>query len=320
MAEISHLYALLLMNGFIHNVVQSHLRWLTCLVLSIILVALLNIGLGDSKQLHLIDWLDVISEGGASLMVLAWILIIFSSRPAGRVTNFLIGGLLALFIALFQDAMDEGFHPREGSFWHIYLEFGLSIGMALITIALYLWRKEQLVINQQLKNRERLFREHTLVDHLTQISDINYLKSQLQREHEKALQSNQPFSLILLDINDFYLINREYGDEEGDNLLHSLCELLILNLGPDDLICRYAGDRFAVLLPNRDEQASRQIAGELDQAVTSFAYKTKRGDRLFLQACFSVVSGDGDSPEQILQRAKDELTKVKTLSSSGGDK
>lgn len=87
------------------------------------------------------------------------------------------------------------------------------------------------------------------------------------------------------------LINREHGYGEGDRVLQSVSQLLILNVRDSDLICRLAGDRFVALLPATEPARAQLIADELVQAVASYAHKIlQTGERLQLAATAVVVT------------------------------
>src|SRR5690606_11707925 len=108
-----------------------------------------------------------------------------------------------------------------------------------------------------------------------------YLRAQLQLALSEANDARQPLSIIMLDLDAFSRINREYGHAEGDRLLQVLTQLLLLNLRQHDLLCRLAGDRFAVILPHTGERQAQLLAGEMSLAVRSLAYKSSRqGERI----------------------------------------
>ena len=90
-----------------------------------------------------------------------------------------------------------------------------------------------------------------------------------------------------------------------------MAQLLVLNLRHQDLLCRLAGDRFVVLLPDTAEQQARQLAEELQTAVASLAHKTRQHERLHLRASTAVVMAFDDDAEQLLQRLNLALAKAK---------
>ena len=188
----------------------------------------------------------------------------------------------------------------------------MPIGMIVLTIGLYHWHREQQAINQQMEKREKIFREHRLFDKLTPLGGADYLKRQVSDCMAQSREQEQPLTLLALDIDDFSLINQHYGYAEGDALLQALSQLLLLNLRRHDLLCRLAGDRFVVLLPNTGESQARLLALELQQAVQSLAHKTRQqGERVYLSASTAVVMAVNEAPDELLKRLNLTLVRAK---------
>ena len=188
----------------------------------------------------------------------------------------------------------------------------MPVGMILLTIGIYHWHREQLAISAQMEKRERLFREHRLFDKLTPLAGADYLKRQLADSLQDSHDQQQPLSLLALDLDNFAAINRAYGHAEGDAVLQALSHLLLLNLRRQDLLCRLAGDRFVVLLPNTGESQARLLALELQQAVQSLAHKTRQqGERVYLSASTAVVMAVNEAPDELLKRLNLTLVRAK---------
>lgn len=259
---------------------------------------------GEPKPATSIAWTDVIGEGGSAVLALAWIFLVLKSRPAGRVTTLLVSGLGCLFFSWWVDALDEFIALPDAVNWDHWLEsVPMPVGMLLLTLGIYHWHHEQLVISEQMAKREKLFREHRLFDKVTPLGGADYLRQQLALALPLARQEQQPLSLVVLDLNHFARINDQYGFAEGDRVLQALTQLLLLNLRRHDLLFRLAGDRFVALLPNTGETQARGLAQALSEAVNHFAYHSQQqGERIPLQAAAAVVMATGDSPESLLQR------------------
>jgi diguanylate cyclase (GGDEF)-like protein len=255
---------------------------LACLLLIGVLCVLLYATLGAHKPVEHWKWMDIVSEGGTSLMSALWVLLILGSRPGGRVTWLLVGGLAAITLGTWADCMDEFFIIPKEQYWDNWLEALTPIGMLTLTFGLYFWRQEQFSLNEHMQKRERLFRDHRSFDRVTQLANADYLRRQIRLEQKR--DPEQPTALVLLDINHFHLVNREHGAREGDRLLQAITHLLLLNLRPQDLLCRYAGDRFAILLPNTEAAAAHDTAAHLRKAVATLAHHTREGARIPLTA------------------------------------
>lgn len=295
------------------SMLATHRIKLTVLLIAANLGLILHLLSGEIKPVSAWDWLDVAGEGGSAVLILVWIGLLLKSRPAGYVTNLLFMGLGCLFFSLFMDTVDEFIALPVAINWDGWLESGpMPVGFILLTLGIFHWHREQLAINEQMRNRERLFREHRQFDKLTPLGDANYLRAQLQLALGEASNARQPLSVIMLDLDAFSRINREYGHAEGDRLLQVLTQLLLLNLRQHDLLCRLAGDRFVVTLPHTGERQAQLLAGEMGQAVRSLAYKSSRqGERIELSATVVALMARDEDTSSLLQRLNIAMARAK---------
>lgn len=292
-------------------------QWkLLALGLSANLLLSANFALGDTKYWAAINWLDVVSEGGAALLALVWLLLILHSRPAGRVTQWLSLGLSCIFLASFQDWLDEFISFPDAALWDHWVESGLMpIGLGLLTLGIYHWHREQLAINEQLRKRERLFREHRGLDFITQLNGAAYLRQLLQRELTAHYRNHSPLALVFIDIDYFADTNHRYGHQEGDRFLQALGEFILLNIRGNDLLCRYAGDRFALVLPDTGRLMADTLAAEITRAIRHFAFKSRtQGESIFHSASVGLALADAhrqDTADTLIERATIALLHAK---------
>lgn len=154
-------------------------------------------------------------------------------------------------------------------------KFTYSNRIGLLTFGIFHWHKEELAISAQMVKRERVFREHRLFDALIPLGSAGYLREQLKLALKEARTEAQPLSLVAIDIDHFSQINQLYGHQEGDAVLQSITQLLLLNLREQDLLCRLAGDRFVALLPNTNEYQAEIIALELKMRLRIWPIKAR---------------------------------------------
>jgi len=221
------------------------------------------------------NWMDIASEGGTALLAAVWCLIVLNSRPDGRVTRLLAGGLACIMLGSWADCLDEAIEVDKAALWDNALEALLPLGMLVLTVGLYYWRQEQATLSEHMRKRERLFRNHRPFDRITQLADAAYLREQLRLESRR--DGSQDCVLALFDIDGFHRINREHGPAEGDRVLQAVAHMLLLNLRNEDLLCRYAGDRFAVLMPGLGVDEAADAAAHLCCMVSTMRYHGARG-------------------------------------------
>jgi diguanylate cyclase (GGDEF)-like protein len=282
------------------------------------LALIASLVVADVKVSAEINWLDVLSEGGAATLALVWLVLILHSRPAGRVTQYLSLGLSGIFLAGFQDLLDEFIYFPDSASWDHWIESGcMPIGLVLLTLGIYHWHKEQLSINEQLRKRERLFREHRSLDFTTNLSGADYLRKQLLQALPEHRNAEKSLALLFIDVDNFRSINSRYGYQQGDHLLQSLSELILLNIRRSDVLCRYAGDRFALILPNTGRVVAEKMASEISAAVQHFAYKTYHEDESLFHSVSIGIAFTGsdvtlaDSVETLIERATIALLHAK---------
>lgn len=217
-----------------------------------------------AKAIPQVDWLDIATEGALFVLSMCWLMVIVSARPSGRVTNLLVVGLASHCLGCYLDLLDEVFIVKTLPVYNWFEKMPTPIGLLILTCGLWLWRDEQTVVNRQLQTREQFYRQHHLTDGLTLLNDAKAFEYHLV----KQLAQQQPFGLIMLDIDYFHQYNQLQGAEEGDRLLSDVAQWLSTQLRSQDLVCRYAGDRFIILLNGAIAPLVSTMAEQLQHGVT----------------------------------------------------
>jgi len=118
--------------------------------------------------------------------------------------------------------------------------------------------------NSQLYEKTVL-RAHS--DPLTGLWNHGYFQFLLQEELEKAKATRTPLSLIMLDIDDFKIYNDSLGHQAGDKILIELAVVLKNKSRKMDLVCRYGGEEFTIILPQTDKNEAFLIAERIRQDI-----------------------------------------------------
>lgn len=293
---------------------------LLSLVLVFITVTIVFVStIGELKPASEFEWSDTLGEGGITLMTLVWIFFTLISRPAGKVTVLLIIGLLFMHVSMLLDLLDEFYRYPENHAWlTAYESVPAPIGMILLSIGLYHWHKEQLRVNEQLRTRERVYREHGLMDYITGLYSAEYMKQQIQQEltaiaSQSGGQQKAAFSLLMLDIDEFDSFNLRYGDVRGDQFLREISELIMYELRATDLVSRYAGDRFIVLLPETSLEDATQTAEELTQALEARSFQPLEQGSSFnckVSICAQLAQSDSQA-DNLLSQLNEKMESMK---------
>jgi diguanylate cyclase (GGDEF)-like protein/PAS domain S-box-containing protein len=114
-------------------------------------------------------------------------------------------------------------------------------------------------------------------------------------EVERAARYNKPLAAIMLDIDKFKRVNDSYGHAAGDQVLQAVTHLCIESIRMVDIIGRYGGEEFAIILPEADLEQARIVAERLCAAIACTPYATGHGT-VNLSACLGVAVLN---PEQV---------------------
>ena len=147
--------------------------------------------------------------------------------------------------------------------------------------------------------------EHAMCDNLTGLANTRALQSHVTREIDRARRSGTPFSIVLLDLDEFKSINDEHGHLDGDRALQEVARALRETTRPYDLCVRYGGDEFVVLLAASGRGEAEQQRRRLQDAVSGLRLETAGGDLvpLNVSAGAAVFPDDGETYERLLARA-----------------
>lgn len=120
-------------------------------------------------------------------------------------------------------------------------------------------------------------RRRAETDELTGIANRRAFWTALQRERSRALRHHTPFALLLLDVDHFKETNDRLGHAAGDTVLSAVASRILLCLRKEDLLCRFGGDEFAVLLTGAGQEAAREAGERMRQAVASTTVGCENG-------------------------------------------
>jgi diguanylate cyclase (GGDEF)-like protein len=154
-------------------------------------------------------------------------------------------------------------------------------------------------------------------DQLTGFYNHRFLHERLGEETVRAQRSRSPLGLLMIDLDDFKLVNDTFGHLYGDRVLVWAAELIRSTLRASDVPARYGGDEFAVILPDSDSDAAQAVAGRILAAFQQRSFETEGRGAVPIAASIGVATfpGDGRSGRQLIAAADRALYRVKD---SGG--
>lgn len=155
---------------------------------------------------------------------------------------------------------------------------------------------------RELYGQVRFWRERALTCPLTGLPNRRALEMALEREAARVERGGPPFALVLLDLDGFKQVNDERGHKEGDRYLRRLAQALVSGVRRGDLVARWGGDEFAVLLPGTGEKEAVEVAERLGRRLREEGVSASLG--------VAVYAGD---LEDLFLRADQALYRAKAL-------
>jgi diguanylate cyclase (GGDEF)-like protein len=154
--------------------------------------------------------------------------------------------------------------------------------------------EEQLLINQQhlLNNQQELHRLAT-TDWLTGLYNRRYFFELAEREVRLAERSEAPVAVIMLDIDHFKRVNDTYGHTCGDQVLNMVAQRCQAALRSTDIMSRYGGEEFVILLPHTDIDAASNVAERLRLNVANEPVQTDNGTLTGVTISVGITSAEG---------------------------
>jgi diguanylate cyclase (GGDEF)-like protein len=150
-------------------------------------------------------------------------------------------------------------------------------------------------------------------DDLTGIWNKRYFRRQLPQEIERARTFNVPLTLLLFDIDAFKEINDRWGHVIGDVVLSELCGVVRETLRPTDVLARFGGDEFAIILPHTDANGAVAVAERVLKRVRALSIPTD--DEAAIQVAVSIgiaeFRRDDAGANDLIRRADERLYESK---------
>jgi diguanylate cyclase (GGDEF)-like protein len=150
-------------------------------------------------------------------------------------------------------------------------------------------------------------------DGLTGLYNRRRMLELLKSSIAEAQQQWQCVGLLFIDLNGFKGINDEYGHAAGDRILSTAATRIAARVRTGDIVCRYGGDEFVVILPSvPDAAAVTRVADTIRERVALPYWIEGNEQHLTAAIGESMYPHDGDSAEALLHRADQEMYRLKT--------
>lgn len=242
-------------------------------------------------------------------------LILFDRRAvlAGMTSamTIILGTALASAVGVLEYApviAPEKFGGETSLLWAISMILVFSgphflILLSLSSYVIYRWHK-----------REAEVKHLAIIDPLTEVANRRWIVSELNRERERSQRHGAPLSVIMIDLDHFKQINDNFGHQVGDQVLRTAAMLLRETVRKIDLVGRYGGEEFIVILPNAGRRAASEVAERCRRHLAETAIVADGEESLAITASLGVGSNE-NSPsmdvDALIQQADRALYQAK---------
>jgi len=143
--------------------------------------------------------------------------------------------------------------------------------------------------------------EQAITDGLTGVKTHRFFMEALSSEWKRSTRAGRAFALVLMDLDRFKFVNDFYGHLEGDLVLQRVGQILETNCRRSDVVARYGGDEFVILMPETTMEHARQLASKLRGWVSADPLLREKN----ISASFGIASYPlhGSSPQELIQVA-----------------
>ncbi len=174
-----------------------------------------------------------------------------------------------------------------------------------------------LKLEESLKKANEKIRIMSVIDPLTGCYNRVFMTKCLSQEIQKAKRYRRTFSIIFCDIDRFKAINDIYGHQIGDSILKEFAQCIMAHIRKDvDILFRYGGDEFLIILPETDIKGAYSLAERLRKTVHQETFMAN-GKQIHITSSFGVTefdparSDEESSPEALISQADKYLYKAK---------
>lgn len=167
--------------------------------------------------------------------------------------------------------------------------------------------------NRELEDANRRLRKLSITDGLTGLFNHRHVHELLHDEFERSSRTEEPVAVAMIDLDRFKAVNDTYGHPTGDVILYETARILRETAREIDMVGRYGGEEFIVILPNTGEEEASRFGERVRAAVEAHVFRDDANEiRMTTSAGVAAFPAPRvDSPETLLKRADDALYEAK---------
>ncbi|MDH3975098.1 MAG: diguanylate cyclase [Deltaproteobacteria bacterium] len=168
--------------------------------------------------------------------------------------------------------------------------------------------------SEKLEDTAKLLDEAELRDSLTGLYNHRHFQEVLAKETARSFRYSEFFSLLLIDIDKFGEFNNFYGHATGDEVLRVMSDMLSEGKRACDIIARYGGQEFVILLPETPKEGARHLAERYRNRIAEYAFPAAsqlQAGEITVSIGVSTFPEDGDSKETLIEEVAQLVQEAK---------
>ena len=157
-------------------------------------------------------------------------------------------------------------------------------------------------------------RDTSLKDGMTGLYNRRFLEEFIDKVMSQALREHETYSVLMLDVDWFKMVNDTYGHDVGDRVIVEIGKLLKNSIRESDLAIRYGGEEFVVMLHNATEEGTMKIANKIHENFASIVFDVGNGESMQKTMSIGIANfpSDGDTIWKCIKFADTALYVAKT--------
>jgi len=164
---------------------------------------------------------------------------------------------------------------QDANFWSL-INASRNFSRNLLFLTIRRLRNSNVSMSASFK-KQREYQLTATIDELTGLYNRRWLSNMLDRQMRRSQYSSDPLTILVIDVDHFKKFNDTHGHLAGDQVLRQVARTMINSVRPTDLVTRYGGEEFVVILPNTDRSGALVVAERLRREMAAISMTTKEG-------------------------------------------